>query len=477
MTLMTGNEYIQSLDDGRQVYIEGEKVRRVSEHQALRPMVQTMSKIYDLQHRPDYHELFSYITESGEKVSRVYKLPHTIDDLRRRREMTQAVLREVSPVIDRFGDETVTPLFVLTDNRALLDQYDPRYYQNVQGWLKKLERNNWFMTSGNTDPKGDRSKQPYQQTDPDMYLRVIEERDDGIVLRGAKYETGASYAHVAFVKPTVGQWLPENKDYAVSCVVPMNSPNLRHICRAPLIRDPDPVQRPLSSHYDEIDNLMVFDNVFVPWENVIFSRQPELASQIRKDLHNWAAQGFLVRSLAKADLLVGTALLLTEQSGLEGLPPVREKIARLMEYRETVHAFVMAAEAAHEPSHTGMVMPNQAIQNAGRLFASTHYFQMVQILRDLSGGTPIMLTDMKNAVHPEIRSDIDKYYRINDVSSDARLRVLNLAAELTATAFAGRMQGYQMFAESPPMVQAMALYSTYDKNRARSGAAKMAGLS
>jgi len=477
MALMTGNEYIQSLDDGRQVYIEGEKVRRVSEHQALRPMVQTMSKIYDLQHRPDYHELFSYITESGEKVSRVYKLPHTIDDLRRRREMTQAVLREVSPVIDRFGDETVTPLFVLTDNRALLDQYDPRYYQNVQGWLKKLERNNWFMTSGNTDPKGDRSKQPYQQTDPDMYLRVIEERDDGIVLRGAKYETGASYAHVAFVKPTVGQWLPENKDYAVSCVVPMNSPNLRHICRAPLIRDPDPVQRPLSSHYDEIDNLMVFDNVFVPWENVIFSRQPELASQIRKDLHNWAAQGFLVRSLAKADLLVGTALLLTEQSGLEGLPPVREKIARLMEYRETVHAFVMAAEAAHEPSHTGMVMPNQAIQNAGRLFASTHYFQMVQILRDLSGGTPIMLTDMKNAVHPEIRSDIDKYYRINDVSSDARLRVLNLAAELTATAFAGRMQGYQMFAESPPMVQAMALYSTYDKNRARSGAAKMAGLS
>jgi 4-hydroxyphenylacetate 3-monooxygenase len=477
MALMTGKEYVESLDDGRQVYIEGEKVGLVSEHPALRPMVQTMARIYDLQHDERYRDLFSYTDENGEKVSRVYKLPLTIDDLRKRREMTQAVLAEVSPVIDRFGDETVTPLFVLTDNKALLDRYETQYYENVQGWLNKLRRSNWFMTSGNTDPKGDRSKQPYQQADLDMYLRVVEERADGIVLRGAKYETGASYAHVALVKPTVGQWLPENRDYAVCCVIPMNSPNLRHICRAPLVPNADPVQRPLSAHFDEIDNLMVFDNVFVPRENIIFSRQPELASQVRKDLHNWAAQGFLVRSLAKAELLVGTALLLTEQVGLERLPPVREKIARLMEYRETLHAFIMAAEATHEASHTGMVMPNQAIQNAGRVFASTNYYQMVQILRDLSGGTPIMLTDLKNAAHPDIRADVEKYYRVNDICSEKRMRVLNLAAELTTTAFAGRMQSYQMFAESPPMVQAMSLYDTFDKNRARSAAAKIAGLS
>ncbi|MFA5521188.1 MAG: 4-hydroxyphenylacetate 3-hydroxylase N-terminal domain-containing protein [Castellaniella sp.] len=476
MSLMTGQQYIDSLDDGRQVYIEGEKVGRVADHPAFKPMVEAMARMYDLQHQPKYETLFSYPDEDGNPVSRVYKLPETVDDLRQRREMTQAVLKEVSPVIDRFGDETVTPLFVLTDNRELLDRYDTQYYQNVQGWLKKLRENNWFMTSGNTDPKGDRSKQPYQQEDLDVYLRVVEEREDGIVLRGAKYETGASYAHVAFVKPTVGQWLPENRDFAVSCIVPMNSPNLRHICRAPLIKNADPALRPLSARFDEIDNLMVFDNVFVPRENIIFSRQPELAAQIRTELHNWAAQGFLVRSLAKAEVLVGTALLLVEQTRLEPLPPVREKISRLMQYRETINAFIMAAEATYETSRTGMAMPNQAIQNAGRVFASTNYFRMVQILRDLAGGTPIMLTDLKNAVHPDIQADVEKYYRINDVSADARMRVLNLAAELTATAFAGRMQGYQMFAESPPMVQAMALYHTFDKQRARACAAALAGV-
>src|SRR5690606_37944101 len=144
-----------------------------------------------------------------------------------------------------------------------------------------------------------------------------------------------------------------------------------HICRAPLIKDADPVQRPLSASFDEIDNLMVFDDVFVPRENIIFSRQPQLAAQIRTDLHNWAAQGFLVRSLAKADVLVGTALLLMEQARLEPLPPVREKISKLMQFRETINAFVMGAEATHEFSRTGMVMPNQAIQNAGRVYAST----------------------------------------------------------------------------------------------------------
>lgn len=476
MSLMTGKEYIESLDDGRQVYIEGEKVERVTDHPAFKPMVRAIAKMYDLQFDDQYRDLFSYVDENGQRVSRVYKLPETIEDLRQRREMTQAVLKEVSPVIDRFGDETVTPLFVLADNRALLDQYDPQYFQNVQHWLKKLRENNWFMSSGNTDPKGDRSKQPYQQDDPDMYLRVVEERDDGIVLRGAKYETGASYAHVAFVKPTVGQWLPENTDYAVSCIVPMNSPNLRHICRAPLIKDADPDMRPLSAGFDEIDNLMVFDDVFIPRENVIFSRKPKLAAQIRTDLHNWAAQGFLVRSLAKADLLVGTALLLCDQTRLEPFPAVREKIAQLMQFRETINAFIMAAEATYEKSRTGMAMPNQAIQNAGRVFSSTNYYKMVQILRDLAGGTPLMLTDLKNAAHPDIRADIEKYYRIGDVTAEARLRVLNLASELTATAFAGRMQGYQMFAESPPMVQAMSLYHTYDKDRARDTAKRLIGL-
>ena len=127
--------------------------------------------------------------------------------------MTRTVLDEVGPTMDRFGDETVTALFVMQDRRALMDSYDPRYGATVEHWLKDLQQTNLFMTSGNTDMKGNRAKQPFQQDDPDMYLRVVAERDDGIIVSGAKWETGAAYAHVAFVKPTVGNWIEANRDF------------------------------------------------------------------------------------------------------------------------------------------------------------------------------------------------------------------------------------------------------------------------
>jgi 4-hydroxyphenylacetate 3-monooxygenase len=476
MALLTGEEYRRSLRDGRRVFVSGEEVADVAQHPAIRPMVDTIARIYDLQHDERYRELFGYRRADGVEASRVYKLPETIDDLRSRRHMTTAVLSEVSPVIDRFGDETVTPLFVMTDRRDVLDRYDRRYAANVAGWLDRLQRENLFLTSGNTDPKGDRSRQPYQQPDPDHYLRVVDERDDGIVIRGAKYETGACYAHVAFVKPTVGQWIPENRDYAVACIVPLNSPNVRHICRAPLEAGPNPFDSPLSSRFDELDTLIVFDNVFVPWENVMFSRQPELASTLRQELHSWAAQGFLVRSLAKADLLVGTALVVTDQTRLDKVPQIREKIAQLMGFRETIRAFILASEAEYERSHSGMVMPNQAIQNAGRVFASSNYYAMVQVLRDLAGGAAVMVPDRATLANPELRADIEKYYRIDTTAADARMRVLHLVAELTASSFGGRMQAYQMFAESPPVVQAMSLYSTFDRAGSKERALRLLEL-
>jgi len=476
MALMSSAEYRESLRDGRQVWIEGERVPDVTGHAAFQPMIDAIGQIYDLHRDNRYRDTFVYSLPSGEPASRFYKLPTEREDVRNRRLFTSTVLNEVGPVMDRFGDETVTPLFVLSDRRQLLDGFDKAYAQNVDRWLDRLQRENLFMTSGNTDPKGDRSKQPYQQKDPDHYLRVVQERDDGIVISGAKFETGASYAHVAFIKPTVGQWIPENRDYAVACIVPMNAPGLRQICRPPLNRGAGRFERPLSTRWDEIDTMMVFDNVFVPWENVMFSREPELANLIRSDLTRWAAQGFLLRSSVKADVLVGTACLVAEQTRLAGVPQVREKIALLMTYAQAVKAFAIAAEAECERTETGLFMPNQAIQNAGRVFATSRYYEAIQILRELAGGSTVLAPDLKSLRNGEIGPYIEKYFRIDGTAAEDRIRVLHLVSELTSTYFAGRTQLYQMFAESPLSAQANALYGTYDRKTAIARAAKLAGI-
>jgi 4-hydroxyphenylacetate 3-monooxygenase len=208
MTLMTGQQYRESLRDGRRVWIEGEFVENVTRHPAFAGMIDAMAKVYDMQHDDRFRDALTF-ESNGVRRGRFYKIPETRDDLVMRRHMTLAVLNEVSPVMDRFGDETVTPLFVMYDREDLLNKFDRRYHQNVVRWIDKLQQTNLFMTSGNTDMKGDRSRQPYEQQDPDHYLRVVEESEEGIVVSGAKYETGASYAHVAFVKPTVGTWIPE----------------------------------------------------------------------------------------------------------------------------------------------------------------------------------------------------------------------------------------------------------------------------
>jgi len=477
MALMTGKTYRESLRDGRQVWIEGERVKDVTTHAAFMPMIDTIAQIYDLHTQRGFAEYLTYALPDGEPASRFYKLPTEPEDLKYRRLMTLSILNEISPVIDRFGDETVSPLFVLADQKALLDRFDKRYHQNVTRWLKRLQRENLFLTSGNTDPKGNRSKQPYQQRDQDVYLRVVAERDDGMVIRGAKLETGASYAHVAFVKPTVGQWLPENRDFAVACIVPMDAPGLRQICRRPLVPKRSIFEYPLSSRWDEIDTLMVFDNVLVPWEDVLFCRQPELANLIRQSLSWWGAQGFLLRSQVKADLLVGAACLIAEQTGLAAIPQIRERIAMLMSYAQAIKAFVLAAEADCERTETGLYLPNQAIQNAGRVFATAHYYEAVQILRDLGGGSAVIMPDLATLRSPEVGPDVQKYFRIDDVDAEERARTMHLVSELTATQFAGRTQLYQMFAETPLAAQAAALYGTYDRKAAIARAAALAGIS
>ena len=465
MGLMTADEYRSSLDDGRQVWLGGQRVAQVATHPAFRPMVDAVARIYGLHFDPETRGLMTFALPDGTRASRFFQIPRSAEDLRLRRLMGAAILGRISPTMDRFGDETVTPLFVMQDREALVRAHDPRTAGTGRRWLARLQERNLFMSSGNTDPKGDRSRQPSEQGDPDMFLRVVRETDEGIVIRGAKFETGAAYAHVAFLKPTVGTWNEANRDYAVACIARLNAPGVRHICRMPLSGgDGGPaMEGPLSRQFDEIDSLVVFDDVLIPWEDVVFSRQPELARMLRADFSRWSGNHFLVRTLAKADLLVGAALLAAEQAGTIGFPAVRAMLSQLMAFKSGVEAFLLAGEAMAETTVSGFVMPNQAIQNAGRMYCTQTYHEMLQILVNIAGGQAVMLPDQAMFDSVEIGADVRKYYATGRSDAAARMQVLHLVQDLTASGYAGRMRAYQLFAETPLAAQENALFETYDR--------------
>jgi 4-hydroxyphenylacetate 3-monooxygenase len=264
--IRTGQQYRDSIRDGRQVWINGERVKDVSVHLMFRPLVDVRARIYDMQHDPRFVHALSYRSEAGEVCAVALKLPRTQADWHAKREAVEAVLNEIGGVVTRVGDETVGEMWSLFDGQDILDEVDPAFSENIRRHVDRVVRLDPFHVSANTDPKGDRSKRPQEQ-DPDMLLHVVKETDAGIVVRGAKFETAAAYANQAFTKPTIANWGDaELSDYAVGFICDLGSPNLKFICRTGFAGRAPVEDYPLANRFDEIDTLVIFGVVkFTFW--------------------------------------------------------------------------------------------------------------------------------------------------------------------------------------------------------------------
>ena len=315
--LMTGDEYRDSIRDDREVWINGERVDDVPSHPAFKPIVDVRARIYDMAHEDRFRDAMAYRNGANEWNTIAYKLPYTQDDWHAKRRWIDTVMKEIGGVVIRVGDETVGEMWSLWDGKDVVNEIDPRFGENIERHIYRVLENDIFHVSANTDPKGDRSKRPQEQ-DPDMLLHVVKETDAGLVVRGAKYETAAAYAHQAFVKPTIANWGDDKlSDYAVGFICPMNASGLKHICRTAFAGRTSAEDYPLASRFDEIDTLLVFDDVSVPWENVLFYQHTRAASFIRGTLHRYSAFSFVLRILYMADMLIGAALFNVRQTGLD----------------------------------------------------------------------------------------------------------------------------------------------------------------
>ncbi len=456
-----GDDYLASIRDGREVYVNGEKVDDVPSHPMFRPLVDIRARIYDMQFDPGHEECMVYEDE-GEKLSVQMRPPKTQGDWWQKRRSVNAVIQEIGGVVTRVGDETVGEMWSLFDGQDVLNQVDPQFAENIQRHVDLVTRNDPFHVSANTDPKGDRSKHPKDQ-DPDMLLHVIKETDTGLVVRGAKFETAAPYANQAFTKPTIANWGNDAySDYAVGFVCDLSSPGIKMICRTGFAGRRSLEDYPLANRFDEVDSLVIFDNVLVPWENVLFYRHTEAATFIRATLHRYSAFAFVQRNLASTDLMIGAALFNARQTGLDKQPAVQEKLAQMAVYREGINAHLTAAIALAEPSPGGLLMPNQSLLYTGRVHACANYHQIIHIARELCGGQICVTPDYACFTDPETGPWLQKYYTINDAwNAEDRRKLLAFARDLLNSDYAGHRLTFQLFAQSPPFAHLGAVYRNF----------------
>ena len=477
MALKTAQGYLESLRDGRTVYYRGERVADVTTHPELGIGARHCAIDYALADDPDHREL-ARVVEDGRTLNRFYKIPRNADDLLRRRELiagTTYAGRGIIQLIREIGTDFLFAHAIVS--HAMQEKVKTPYYERLQAYHRSVAENDLAMAVAQTDVKGDRSLGPAEQEHPDYYLRIVDRQTDGIVVRGAKAHTTSSiYANeiIAIPTRTLGEG---DADYAVAIAIPANSPGLRFIVSPLSGGGRSPFHYPISSRHKIFDTLTIFDDVFVPWERVFLSGETPYAGALALgfvEFHRFTAISY---KLPLMDLMIGAALLMAEANGIDKAGHVREKLSRLISYRETVRSLTVAA--AHECKLKGprVAVPDTTTTNIAKQYFAENYHAMVQKVQDIAGGLLVTGPAEEDLVNPETKADVEKYLGgRKGFGAVNRLRLFNLIHDLMASDFGGYHELLAIHAEGSLEAQKITILRGFDAAACRAFAAECANL-
>lgn len=465
MAIRSGIDYINGLRDGREVWIGGERVKDVTTHPALKHGVESIANLYDMQHDPKYRDILTYESPvTGERVGMSFLAPKSVEDLIRRRNACRLWADATHGMMGRSPDFLNTTLMVLASYPEYFNQCDPRFGQNIVEYYQYVRENDLSLTHAIVDPQIDRSKQPHEQADPYTYLGVVRETSDGLILRGAKMlATLAPYTDEVIVYPFPNLRKGDEK-YAAAFAIPLNTSGLKIICREPLDLSRGLIDHPLGGRFDEMDAVLIFDDVLVPWERVFLKGNVDLSTRMQIALHlpTFTAHQTSIRALAKTDFLLGIAFLIAEYIDIKDFLHVQEKLGEMITMRETINACIRASESDAVYLKNGLIRPSDQALQAVRIWFPKFYPRMIEILQ-LIGAGGLMMTPSQHDLSGIMSEDIKKYYRGAHVSAEDRIGLFKLAWDLVGDGFGSRQLLYERYYAGDPVRLTARSYLTYDR--------------
>lgn len=476
MALRTAEQYLAALRDGRTVYYRGERVADVTAHPDLGRAARHCAIDYALADDPAHRELAGW-TEDGRTRNRFYKPPRDTGDLLRRRELiaeTTRAGRGLIVLVREIGTDFLFAAHIVT--HAMQERLQAPYHERLQAYWRHVADHDLAMGLAQTDVKGDRSRGPREQEHPDYYVRVVDRQRDGIVVRGAKaHTTNAIFADELIVLPcrALGEG---DADYALSFAVPAGARGLTFIASPFSGGGTSPFDHPVSSRHKVADTLTVFDDVFVPWERVFLCGETAWAGPLALgfvEYHRFTAISY---KLPLLDLMIGCAQLAAEANGIVGAGHVREKLARLIAYRETVRGLTVAA--AHEcTARAGLAVPSTTLTNIAKQYFAENYHLMVQKVQDIAGGLLVTGPAEADWTNPETKQYVEHYLGgRRGFGAVNRVRLFNLIRDYFASDFGGYHELLAIHAEGSLEAQKITVLRSFDTTAARAFAAECAGL-
>lgn len=469
----TGRQYVESLKDGRAVYVGGERVKDVTEHPAFRGAVASIAELYDIAAAPEHRDVMTYPSpRTGEPVNAAFLLPRTRADLVRRRLALETWAESTYGLMGRSPDHVAGFLVGFALRPDVFARGGARFADNVVAYYEHVRDRDLYVSYVIIQPQIDRSKPAHQQADPTLYAGVVEERSDGIVVGGAQIlGTGAAISDEVLLSCII-PLRPGDENYALSLAVPIATPGLRVIVRRPYAEGaPSVFDYPLSTRFDESDAVLVFDRVFVPWERVFVYRNVTLtaAQFYEAPAHVFGNHQAQVRFSVKSRFLTGLAQRIAEANGVDKLPPVQSALGELASYASMASGLVLASEASCVEDPRGFVHPAPTYVYANGWLQATYYGTMLNTLRELTGAGFLQVPSSYRDFHnPELAPDLRRFIGSPGLDAIARTKLFKLAWDLVGSEFAGRHAQYELFyAGSRSMTTSVRAYRSYDFAAAR----------
>ena len=465
-----GRKHIESLRDGRQIFLDGAPVADPIAHPAFRNAIRSAAGLFDYQAQPENLERMTFVSPStGDRVNRMWQLPLSHADLVERRHALEAWAELTCGMLGRSPDHVASCVSGMYMGLDLFERHDPRRAAAVRGYYEYARDNDLYLTYVIINPQADRGKGAGEQSDEFLVAGVCDEDAAGITIRGAKMlGTGCPLANEVFVG-AIQPLKPGEEKYSVTAMVPLNAKGLKILSRKSFeAQASSPFDSPLSSAFDENDAVLYFDDVKVPWERVFVHNDVELAQAQWHAIPTHVYQNYQcqIRLMVKLRFLLGLARKIADTNGITGFPQVRETLGQLAAETAAVEGMVVAMEASG--SHFGRYfVPDKRLLYAAMVLTQQLYPKVVATLRELAGGGMIMLpSSVEDFANPETAAYIGKTQRSPATDSIGRVKLFKLAWDAVGSEFGSRHLQYEMFYAGANMVTRGHAFRTCDWDRA-----------
>jgi 4-hydroxyphenylacetate 3-monooxygenase len=452
--MRTGQEYLQSLRDGRKVYVGGELIEDITTHPATKGYAQAIAGYYDLHLKPELQDVMTFVDDKGRRQSMHWFLPRSKEDAARRRKYHDFLCRHF-----KGGIFTRPPAGMNVVMFTQVDDPKPWYEnsrfkngqrdlsQNIQRQWDEVTERDLSITPMFLDVQYDRGRDDAMAETP--MLKVVEERDDGIVVRGWKaIGTSVPFANRLLIG---NLWRPgQTQEQTVYALVPIATPGVSIVARkSNATPDADPYDHPLATIGDELDAMAYFDDVLLPWEWVQHIGNPDHAKFYPQRQFDWVHLETQIRHCVHAELMVGLGLLLTQSLGTAGSPVVQAQLAELIRFRETCRAFMIAAEETGFATPGGLFKPNNIFVDFGRAYYLENQHKMVNTLIDFCGRGVVIQPSKKEMDDPYIGPKLAEALRGAEISAYDRIKIFRQISERFLSDWGARHEMFEKFNGTP----------------------------